>query len=157
MAVSADGSIYVAGRAATRGDKHRFIIVKADSSLNFSWVYDEQTDDGTEALAVTTSGNAVYATGSILNEGVNHDVQQCLTVKVDANGNEVWASTYRFPGGGDGGEHVQDSGRDNGCERLALCLHVGPRGSRRAERNSVRGLTGGTRVVDCRQRNNHAA
>jgi hypothetical protein len=102
LAVSENGGIYVAGVATTHDEKYQFVVVRCDSSLNYSWAYNEYVDDdGTEALAVTTRGDTAYATGSTLHEYAENDVQQCLTVKVKPDGTKLWASEYSYEGGGD--------------------------------------------------------
>ncbi len=92
----ASGNIYVTGESYD-GD-YDFITIKYDPNGNQLWAarYESGGDDHGIRITVDPSGN-VYVTGlgSIPSGGTDLDF---VTVKYDADGNEIWAARY------DGGE-----------------------------------------------------
>ena len=89
------GSVYVAGDSyGGSGFDYDYAIVKYNSSGQLLWVrrYNGtgSREDRFSALAVDRQGNA-YLTGSSFDSGVDWDF---VTVKYDANGNQVWIRRY---------------------------------------------------------------
>ena len=89
------GNVYVAGDSyGGSGFDYDYAIVKYNSSGQLLWVrrYNGtgSREDRFSALAVDRQGNA-YLTGSSFDSGVDWDF---VTVKYDANGNQVWIRRY---------------------------------------------------------------
>jgi hypothetical protein len=87
--------VYVAGDSyGGSGFDYDYAIVKYNSSGQLLWVrrYNGtgSREDRFSALAVDRQGNA-YLTGSSFDSGVDWDF---VTVKYDANGNQVWIRRY---------------------------------------------------------------
>jgi hypothetical protein len=91
QAVDANGNVYITGT--------NYTTVKYDAMGNELWVASyNSADNGRDhanGLAVDSLGN-VYVTGISEKYGVS----DCITVKYDANGNELWVGSYRGPGNG---------------------------------------------------------
>jgi DNA-binding beta-propeller fold protein YncE len=109
LAVDFSGNVYVAG--VIYGD---YGTIKYDTNGNSLWVktYNGPGNgsDSGRAIAVDSSGN-VYVTGMSTSASGDYD---CATIKYDANGNQLWATTYNGPGNG------SDSGQ---------AIHVDPLGN----------------------------
>src|SRR5262249_5114168 len=98
IGLDSKGNVYVTGRMAFAPSRHEHIVtLKYDSNGNQVWVavYDGPGygDDGPGDLRVDSAGN-VYVTG-----GARADpdtfTSECVTIKYDSDGNEVWVAVYR--------------------------------------------------------------
>lgn len=94
------GNVYVTGTSGESGpntEKYNYITIKYDTSGNEMWVskYDGTGNswDVAKAVAVDFNGN-VYVTGFSLDNGATQDY---VTIKYDANGNEIWTARYDGP------------------------------------------------------------
>lgn len=115
IALDKAGNIYVAGTAKDLDTLEDIITIKYDSNGNQLWVarYNGPGNgwDVARGLAVDTNGN-VYVTGSSLGLGTDSDI---VTIRYDANGNQVWADRYDRSGLGDHAYALAETGR-NGSE-----------------------------------------
>jgi hypothetical protein len=110
VAVDSDGSVYVTGCSAAReydndagiGILCDYATIKYDTNGNQVWVARYCALDGghsvASALALDSSGN-VYVTGSSRGPDENSN-QDCVTVKYDAAGNELWVARLDGPASG---------------------------------------------------------
>lgn len=103
IAVDASGNVYVTGSSygAEANSRPDYATIKYDSSGNQLWVrrYNgpENRDDVAEAVAVDTFGN-VYVTGrSIGVRGMVRVDYDYVTIKYDANGDQLWLRRYDGP------------------------------------------------------------
>lgn len=94
VAVDQSGNVYVAGSSAGSGTGSDYATVKYDASGNQIWAarYDGSihTDDIALGVVPDASGN-VFVTGTSANAGGYVDI---VSVKYDANGNELWNRTF---------------------------------------------------------------
>ena len=98
VAIDAVGNIFVGGFVKNSGTSYDYLVAKYNQAGDTLWTrtYDYPTANGSDkglALALDNSGN-VYLTGrsdSDPNTTSNIDV---LTIKWDANGNQLWATRY---------------------------------------------------------------
>jgi N-acetylneuraminic acid mutarotase len=101
LAVDPSGNVYVTGTSGGIGTNNFDIAtVKYDTKGNQLWVatYNgpgNSEDDG-QGIAVDASGN-VYVTGDSIGSGTAYDY---VTIKYDANGNQLWAARYDDPSNG---------------------------------------------------------
>ena len=97
--IDGNGNIYLTG-ASVSGAGTNILTVKLSSNGTLLWATNYagplNTDSGA-AVALDTQGN-VYVTGSSAGFGTGNDV---LTLKYDANGNQLWAVQYNGPENGD--------------------------------------------------------
>lgn len=105
------GNVYITGASRGLNATDDIATIKYDASGNQLWVarYDGTTNDydGSHAIFVDSSAN-VYVTGYTVVAGVNWDI---VTIKYDANGNQLWAVQYDGAGNIDEGLHIDvDSG-----------------------------------------------
>ncbi len=98
--VDPKGIVYVTGYGYDRNSANDFVTVKYDTLGKQTWVakYNGPANriDEAFALAVDRAGN-VYVTGKSLAEDSAFD---CVTLKYDTGGNQVWAVKYNGPGNG---------------------------------------------------------
>jgi hypothetical protein len=98
IAVDASASVYVTGRSWGVGTERDIVTIKYDTDGNLQWVarYDgpDSLGDMARAVAVDGEGN-VYVTGYSVSSENSTD---CITIKYDTNGSQVWASRYDGPG-----------------------------------------------------------
>jgi len=124
MAVSGDGSIYVAGfTLAANGD---FLTLKYDSDGELIWEarYDGPAHDHDKARAIATDGEGnVFVAGYSQGNGTSKDL---ALVKFSSDGEELWAVTY------DGPVHGEDSASavcTDGNGNVYVCGHSVGRGA----------------------------
>ena len=98
--VTTDGSgnIYLGGSTTNPGSNRDYLIVKMNSSGVLQWNKQfkgaaEGADEVT-AIAIDGSGN-VYVTGFAKGDNTSEDY---LTVKMNSNGDSLWAHVYDFAG-----------------------------------------------------------
>ncbi|MCI0747101.1 MAG: immunoglobulin domain-containing protein, partial [Verrucomicrobia subdivision 3 bacterium] len=94
MAVSADGSAYIAGRLQFGYSDG--LVAKFDVSGQLVWSTNfgvAQRNEAFNAIAVDAAGNA-YVTGYAESTNGNQGI---VTIKYDAAGNQVWMSEFRPP------------------------------------------------------------
>src|SRR5688572_7994540 len=100
MAVDAAGNVYVTGQSdggVLRGDDFATIKYNAIGTEQWTRRYNKgpgRTSEGARALAVDAAGN-VYVTG---HTRLFRD--DFVTIKYDADGNELWVKNYNGPGEG---------------------------------------------------------
>ena len=96
VAVDNSGNVYVTGYSYGSDTDPDCVTIKYDPNGNQLWVarYNGpgNSSDETAALAIDSSGN-VYVTGS--SYGAARD---CVTIKYDPNGNQLWVARYSGPG-----------------------------------------------------------
>lgn len=101
IGVDASGNVYVTGDSCTTACSNTdYATVKYDPNGNPLWVarYDGGHNDFAAALALDHSGN-VYVTGDsyrnlVCDEGGCDYLSDYVTVKYDANGNQLWLAGY---------------------------------------------------------------
>jgi len=110
IAVGSDGSVYVTGYSAARqyendgatGILCDYATIKYDTKGNQVWVARYSALDGghsvASALALDRSDN-VYVTGNSRGSDEKSN-QDCVTVKYDAAGNELWVARHDGPASG---------------------------------------------------------
>lgn len=92
IAVGSSGNVYVTGYSWILGNNRDCITIKYDTTGNQLWVAQYNGSGNGKDVAVKISIDTlenIYITGSTYNS--NDD---CLTIKYDSNGNQVWLSTY---------------------------------------------------------------
>jgi hypothetical protein len=104
-AIAADysGNVYVTGtRWVNSSERYNFVTIKYDSSGNEVWValYNGlgYLDDVAWDIVIDSTGN-VYVTGK--GYGLMATTTDYITIKYDANGNELWVREYNAPQNGD--------------------------------------------------------
>ncbi len=101
VAVDGSGNVYVTGESEFSTTGYDYLTVKYDANGNELWVKRFDSGSGSNdygfALAFDGSGN-VYVTGTSYSSPTGYDY---LTVKYDANGNEVWVKRFDSGTGGD--------------------------------------------------------
>ena len=97
VAVDVSGYVYVTGKSAGIDTNLDYATLKYDPAGNELWVarYNGSANDEdiATAVAVDTGGN-VYVTGESVGVGTSFDM---VTVKYDADGNELWVAKYNGP------------------------------------------------------------
>lgn len=91
------GNVYVTGRSYGWGTDFACTTIKYDSDGNEIWAarYNGPTnlDDGANAITLDSTGN-VYLTGYSWD---NDNFTDCVTIKYDPSGNELWVERYNGP------------------------------------------------------------
>ena len=94
VAVDAFGNVYVTGESWGVSTLQDYATIKYDPNGSEVWVarYNGPGNSGdwARAMAINNSGN-MYVTGESGGAGTEYDY---LTIKYDANGNEVWVARY---------------------------------------------------------------
>ncbi len=106
IAVDSEGNVYVTGWSEGIGTSIDYATIKYNSAGVQQWVarYNgpDSLGDGAFALALDASGN-VYVTGA----STNNWYEDCVTVKYNSNGSEIWVQRYDGPGNtGDQGRAI---------------------------------------------------
>jgi len=126
------GDVYVAGTGRIRGGcggVNDYVTIKYDSLGNQVWMafYNDDFGDGNDTLrdmAIDSNDN-VYVTGSSWRYAWGHDY---VTIKYDANGNQLWRSIFHGPGGDDYGVAIELDSNNNvivtGCSHDAYPLYM---------------------------------
>jgi hypothetical protein len=108
IAVDALGNAYVTGASTGSGTNLDYATVKYRPNGDTAWVkrYNGPGNsyDNAYAIAGDDSGN-VYVTGASVGIGTNYD---CVTIKYDSSGNQLWVRSYSGPGEDKGGAIVLD-------------------------------------------------
>jgi hypothetical protein len=114
IALDGAGNVYVTGYSKGPGTDADYATIKYDADGNEVWVtrYDGEPNkyDKAAAIAVDDSCN-VYVTGCSDGPGTGADY---VTIKYDADGNEVWAARYNGPAG-NGSDKAWDLVIDDAC------------------------------------------
>lgn len=98
IAADARGNVYVTGYTA--GDDSQYVTLKYDADGNLLWAREAGSPLYDYALALDVDGQGnVYVTGreAYRFKTGNTPVYQFLTVKYDADGNEIWQRTFDTP------------------------------------------------------------
>jgi len=102
LAVDADGNVYVTGYSYGVGSGNDCATIKYDSLGNQLWVarYNGPANlsDGAADLVLDAAGN-VYVTGSTQTGEGDYD-RDCVTLKYNSLGNELWVTSYDGPANG---------------------------------------------------------
>ena len=97
IAVDQAGNVYVTGGSEGIGTSSDYATIKYNSEGVQQWIarYNgpDSSNDGAFALAVDASGN-VYVTGASTNDWY----EDCVTVKYNSDGSEIWVQRYNGPG-----------------------------------------------------------
>lgn len=106
IAVDGAGNVYVTGEGVGPSYGVDYVTIKYDPNGNELWVRDYAGPDGGDdrpaALAVDSAGN-VYVTGSTMeaNTIAYYSIFDYLTLKYDADGNQLWSARHSGPGSAD--------------------------------------------------------
>jgi hypothetical protein len=104
IAVDKSDNVYVTGGSVVAGIFSEYITIKYSSAGREQWVAryhgTGNGNDTATALAIDSS-DSIYVTGSSFNSNNNFD---CVTIKYDPIGQEVWVARY------DGPIHLDDLG-----------------------------------------------
>jgi uncharacterized delta-60 repeat protein len=98
--VDPEENVYVTGYGYDRKSAYDFVTVKYDKLGKQTWVaiYNGPANRIDEAVAlVVDKAGSVFVTGKSFEEGSAFD---CVTLKYDTDGNQVWAVKYNGPGNG---------------------------------------------------------
>lgn len=99
-AIDANSNVYITGYTYPTSANADITTIKYDAAGNIVWVkhYDNGGYDDANAITLDVSSN-VYVTGESDGTGTGRDI---ITIKYDANGNQLWAK--RFNGTGNGND-----------------------------------------------------
>lgn len=99
MLVDGNENVYICGRATPNNDGFDGLLLKYDANGNQQWAKtfngSANGDDRFDRIALDADGNIVVAGKTDVDNtvGVNFDY---LVVKYDANGNELWDTTWAY-------------------------------------------------------------
>jgi uncharacterized delta-60 repeat protein len=100
IAVDNSGNVYVTGISYGSGTGGDCVTIKYDPNGSQLWVNryngSGNGDDRAWALALDNSNN-IYVTGNSVGSGTGYD---CVTIKYDPNGSQLWVMRYNGPGNG---------------------------------------------------------
>ncbi len=101
ITVDKSANVYVTGFANGNGTGNDILTIKLTSNGAILWEkfynYSANEDDNGNSIAVDTSGN-VFVTGESDGNPTNVDNFDYITLKYDANGNQLWANRYGVNG-----------------------------------------------------------
>ena len=125
MAVDKQGNVIIGGNSINFDGSGNFfyLTAKYDPNGGLAWVRNHYGDGGNqaavEAVTADDSGN-VYVTGYsyTLRSPMGGD-NDCVTIKYDSNGNQLWLARYDSPGNG------HDRGLDVEVDGLGNCYVTG--------------------------------
>jgi len=133
MAADKSDNVYVTGWSLGNGTQADCATIKYDSEGNQLWVarYDGPASgyDLAYAIALDYSGN-VYVTGWSQGNGTDAD---CVTIKYDSDGQQIWAARYNGPAGSedksyavvtDGFSNVYITGSSRGSGSSTDCVTI---------------------------------
>jgi len=101
IALDYSGNVYVTGWSQGNGTDADCLTIKYDSNGKRLWVarYNGPAGGEDKSYAVVTDGwSNVYVTGSSRGVGTGAD---CVTIKYDSEGNQLWVARYSSPGNAD--------------------------------------------------------
>jgi len=124
LALDAAGNVYVTGYSQNQGTGQDYATVKYDPAGNELWVatFDGWWSQNDRARDIKVDGRGyVYVTGYSYNYSSQYD---CVTIRYDRAGGEVWVATYDSPSQASGGGSQAPGGEpDNDCDyAYALAL-----------------------------------
>jgi hypothetical protein len=94
MITDSSGNVYVTGSEGTGSTDIGYITIKYDTNGNQLWIAKFSCLGFAQAIALDNSGQ-VYITGYCYREIGSHD-EGIVTIKYDADGNQVWATMYNY-------------------------------------------------------------
>ncbi len=101
MQIDNTGNVYITGFSFGSGSGDDICTVKYNSSGVQQWAVryngSANNDDYGNSIQIDNSGNS-YVTGAVTRTGSDQDY---ITIKYDANGNQIWAVFYNGPGNGE--------------------------------------------------------
>ncbi len=101
IALDYSGDVYVTGWSQGNGTDADCVTIKYNSEGHQLWVarYNGPAGGEDKAYALVTDGwSNVYVTGSSRGAGTGAD---CVTIKYDTEGNQLWVARYNGPANGD--------------------------------------------------------
>ncbi len=99
MATDASGNIYLGGSTVNPDVNKDYLVVKLNSSGTELWRKEiNWTGNGPdEVLAIAIDVNSIYVTGFAFSDNAVHSSTDYFTVKMNLNGDTLWARTYNYP------------------------------------------------------------
>ncbi|MBL0047608.1 MAG: SBBP repeat-containing protein [Bacteroidetes bacterium] len=120
IAVDKNANVYVTGFANGKGTGNDILTIKLNTNGDTLWKrfynHTAKDDDNGNSIAVDTSGN-VFVCGESDGNASNIDNFDYITLKYDANGNQLWANRYGITG--------TDKAVKVVCDRAGNCYVTG--------------------------------
>lgn len=116
LAIDNNGNVYITGQSVGTEGNYDYVTLKYNTNGDLLWMQryngTGNRTDTANALAIDNNGN-VYVTG---NSWVIGDDYDCVTIKYDSNGNQLWLRSYNGPGNSwDVGEAITIDIEGNVC------------------------------------------